>query len=223
MRVICFDLWGTLIRSILGNGASYLDVLVDKNHSPDSLSMKAHLFLMTNAWMSSPWVATAIQEQRSPTYIEMAWALTEHLQLHDRSDLVMAVANRWQQDNEHIEWLPGARETLQWVKGQPRTKLVLITNITIAGLHAAGRYMGTTGGPRFDHSVLSCEHPFAKPEPYIWERCMNVWDGDEYWMIGDNPVIDLAVPTTLGWKTILVGDKGVNITEVPSIINKGKR
>lgn len=222
MRVICCDLWGTLIRSIHGNGASYLDVLVDKNHSLAYLAMKVKLFLMTSAWMSSPWVARALQEQRNPTYLELARALTEHLHFHDRPDLASAVASRWQEDNDHIEWIPGAQDTLRWVKGQPKTKLVLITNITLTGLHAACRYMTETGSPPFDHTIMSCQHPFAKPEPYIWERCMQVWDAQEYWMIGDNLVVDLAVPAALGWNSILVGKDRVSIADVPTIINKGK-
>lgn len=221
MRVICFDLWGTLIHSCQGNGESYLDVLVDARHSHSFLAMKVKLFLMTNAWMTSPGLRTAIQEKRIPTYLEMARALTEHLHFHDRPDLIASVASRWQQDNDNIEWIVGAQKTLNWVRAQPNTKLVLITNITVAGLHAAEMYLSKKGSPRFDHCIMSCEHPFAKPEPYIWERCMQVWEANEYWMIGDNPVVDLAVPKTLGWKTILVGEgkDSVRIADVPTIIN----
>lgn len=206
-RVICFDLWNTLVRSCQGTGASYADVLVRLGANPESIY---------------PIVRDELMVSRME-YRGMALYLCKRLNLRPTENDLLEIANNWRRDDDESEWLPGAVQLLEELHKHDHI-LVLITNITKRAWNAVESKLGIA--LYFNRTFLSCNKGYSKPDQRMWQTVENVlpnFSPSERWMIGDNETDDLAVPATMGWKTILVGVKGVPLTEVPGIIDGSKR
>lgn len=205
MRVICFDFWNTLARSLQGGGASYADVLVRLGaKKPEAIYPIVRDELMVGRY----------------TYEQMVKHLCSRLGLAaiTSSDIAEAVAN-WACDNERVAWFDGAVELLDVLREQG-DKLILITNITAPAWEAVNLRLNVAR--RFDKCFLSCVAGFSKPDPRVWDYVERSYlNAREYWMIGDNEVDDLAIPSSMGWKTILTGTEGVPLVEIPRIIHRG--
>lgn len=202
MRVVCFDLWSTLAYSLQGNGASYADVIVRLGADPDAIYQIVRDELMIGMFY----------------YEQMVAHLCSHLGLAATpSDIAEAVAN-WARDNEHVAWFGGATELLDDLSEQG-DKLVLVTNITAPAWEAVNLRLNVAC--RFDKCFLSCVAGFSKPDSRVWKYVKQSYpDANEYWMIGDNEADDLAIPSTMGWKTILTGTAGIPLVEISRIIHR---
>ena len=206
-RIICFDLWNTLVRSCQGTGASYADVLVRLGANMESIYPIVREELMISQM----------------DYMEMAVYLCRRLNLRPTENDLLEIANNWRRDNDESEWLPDAVQLLEELRRQDNA-LVLITNITWPAWAAVNSKLGA--GQHFDYTFLSCCEGLSKPDQRVWQTVENVlpnFSPSERWMIGDNETDDLAVPAAMGWETILVGAEGVPLTEVSGIIDGSKR
>lgn len=244
-RVICFDLWGTLVYSSVRR--TYEDVLAE--YWPRELIQETvRNLLMTDAWIRHPLSDHDGQGTLRPDHMRTTamlltrlWKINPpfmtpthwdscHWDMFDRNttdfaELLIETARYWQWENEQVRWIHGAQEVVESLKAEGET-LALVTNTTSYGDGMIDRVLelNRPSGRFFSTVFNSCEYPFAKPDPRVWE-CLKEHFAhmDEYWMIGNDPAIDIAVPATMGWKTILVNHMdGLMITEVPKIIEEGK-
>ncbi len=238
-RVICFDLWGTLIRSCVR--VTYEDFLTQ--YWPRELIQNTvRDLLMTRAWIRSPLrqhdgqgilrldhlrtasiLLTRLLSIQSPS--QKVFSDDRNWDFFDRnstefSELLLRTAHLWQKENEYVKWAEGALNVVKALKVAGE-ELVLVTNTTDYGIGKVDRVLPL--GDYFPHTWASCAYPFAKPDRRVWECIVEQYpEVNEHWMIGNDPVVDIAVPATMGWKTILVNHPdGVPITDVPSIINGG--
>lgn len=204
MRVICFDFWNTLARSLQGGGASYADVLARLGAKPEAIYPLVRDELMVGIF----------------DYEQMVEHLCSRLGLvATSSDIAEAVAN-WACDNERTAWFNGAVELLDALREQG-DKLILITNITAPAWEAVNLQLNVTR--RFDKCFLSCVAGFSKPDPRVWDCVERSYpNAREYWMIGDNEADDLVLPPSMGWKTILTGTEDVPLVEIPRIIHRAE-
>jgi FMN phosphatase YigB (HAD superfamily) len=203
MRVVCFDFWNTLARSLQGGGASYADVLVRLGAKPEAIYPIVRDELMVGIF----------------DYEQMVTHICSRFRLAaNSSDIAEAVAN-WARDNERAAWFDGAVDLLDALCKQGDQR-VLITNITAPAWEAVNVRLDVTS--HFDTLFLSCVAGFSKPDPRAWDYVEQSYpNASEYWMIGDNVADDLAIPVTMGWKTILAGTTGVPLAEIPQIIHRG--
>ncbi len=122
----------------------------------------------------------------------------------------------WKAENDALQWIDGAQQIVASLKNA-ETAVVLVTNITVVGMYAVYDKLPEIGA-MFDRCYWSCEFPAAKPDPYMWQNIQDKYGDATYWMVGDDPLIDLVMPCALGWHTILVGNNGVPLAAVPAII-----
>lgn len=223
-RLVCFDLFDTLIETTLpdnGSYSSYLRAETGKNAAEVSALVR-NLFMRTDRPEAPPRLPFFT---RQSDYKTMSDELTRRLLpappwVNRRTAVASGVAERWEAENQTIRWIKGAPETIANLRANGST-LCLATNISAIGWQETLRRLPKLA-ELFDDYTVSCFAIAAKPDPYIWERLMSTYnDIDEYWMIGDDLILDLTVSKALGWKTILVGKNGVSISEVPNIISKG--
>jgi len=239
-RVICFDLWGTLVMSLVQR--TYEDYLAD--YWPRELIQKTvRDLLMTDAWIRSPLRQHDGQGILRPDHLRTAAMLLTRLRsiqspektvflndhnwnVFDRTttefaELLLETVRLWKRENELVKWIPMAREVVEALKAADE-KLVLVTNTTDFGIGEVDRVLRLR--EIFPHTWASCAYPFAKPDRRVWRFIMeHSPDADQYWMIGNDPITDIAVPAAMGWKTILVNHpEGVPISEVPRIIKESK-
>ena len=239
-RVICFDLWGTLVRSSVRE--TYEDYLA-QYWPRELIQQTVRELLMTDAWIRSPLRQHDGQGILRPDHLRTAAVLLTRLLgiqppakmlfLDDRNwdvfdrnttefaELLMETARLWKRENELVKWIPGAQEVVETLQVAGET-LVLVTNTTDCGIAEVDNVLRLRG--IFPHSWASCAYPFAKPDCRVWECLMeNFPNMDEYWMIGNETAMDIAVPNAMDWKTILVNHPdGMSISEVPKIIGGGK-
>lgn len=221
-RVICFDLWGTLVDCRSGNNTTYEDSLAE--YWPrKTIQTAVRTLLMTNAWMLQPLCERKGDTVLSPTYPIMARMLIAQLPMIDRAidrdQLALAIAPLWANDNQRATWLTGAQALLELLARRGDI-LVLITNTTRRGWIVVNRRLGIQ--QRFNDVFASCDQPFAKPDPRVWRWVMNRYaNAVEYWMIGNETKYDIVVPRRLGWKTLLVGTDGIDLACAASVFQGG--
>ena len=58
---------------------------------------------------------------------------------------------------------------------------------------------------------ISDEVGYLKTAPYSFEKIMATYPDCHYMYVGDNPAKDFLVPNRLGWTTVCLLDKGLNI------------
>ncbi|HBB37903.1 MAG: hypothetical protein UV82_C0010G0047 [Candidatus Magasanikbacteria bacterium GW2011_GWD2_43_18] len=245
-RVICFDLWGTLVSSPVHN--TYEDYLAE--YWPRELIQETvRDLLMTSEWLNHPLVMSEAGYDRSKRYgtsyrdhLEMVGVILTRLwRIKPKAyegcffnggkfdlntsiftEVLMKAARLWYLENEKVEWIPGAEKLLKLLRASGEI-LGLVTNTTVCGAVMVDDKLPDLE-EYFSRCFYSSEYSFAKPSRLVWEslsaeRCFQLMD--EYWMIGNDPVMDIAVPAAMGWKTILVNHPdGVPITDVPKIIGK---
>ena len=124
----------------------------------------------------------------------------------------------WKEENDALQWIDGAQRAIESLKSDD-TVLVLVANITIVGMYAVYNKFPEIGR-MFTRCYWSCELPTAKPDPYVWRQIERQYVGTEYWMVGDDPLVDLAVPHAMGWKTILVGKNATTLADIPRMIKE---
>ena len=236
-RVICFDLWGTLVRSSIR--VTYEDILAE--YWPRELIQKTvRDLLMTNAWIVHPlrehdgilrpdhlhtaaMLLTSLWKIKPPSQF---WSSSYDWDAFDMNTstfarLLFQIEWHWEQENHRVHWIENAQEVLNLLKDREE-ELVLVTNTTSCGIGKVDLKLNLRHF--FKYTWASCAYPFAKPDRRVWECLMKQFpDMDEYWMIGNDLIMDIAAPAAMGWKTILVNHpEGVPISEVPKIIGEAK-
>lgn len=97
--------------------------------------------------------------------------------------------------------LPGAREALQTVSRAGLFNVVLSNHAPeLPGLVDALGF-----GPLVMRTITSASLEFEKPDPVIFETAFRLVDAArDSWMIGDNPVADIAGARHVGMRAVLV-------------------
>lgn len=238
--VIAFDLFGTLARSAY-TGPKYYELLEAHGwgFSPDYVGAvirgQAMNFSTIN-WDMRSRRASGIQLDEYAIAREYSALLAKRLgnsfdMPPDAYDGMMISASAlntqnfvspaelvrcWKAENDALQWIDGAQQTIASLKNA-KTAVVLVTNITVVGMYAVHEKLPEISA-MFDRCYWSCEFPAAKPDPYMWQSIQREYGDAMYWMVGDDPLIDLVMPRALGWHTILMGDNGVSLAEVSAII-----
>ena len=200
-RVVCFDLWNTLITSLDPTGASYEKTLVQAG------VVQAEIYpLVRDQLMNADW-----------SYKKMTSIITNHFEIND-PEVAKQVVTSWQQDNTQTTWFPGATRLLKEL-GKTNI-LVLISNITAPGWKTVNAQLNIER--YFDMVILSFAERISKPDEKLWLKVEESHpDATEYWMIGDNESDDLTVPQNRDWKTILVSKNGTDLIKIRSQLTEG--
>ncbi len=105
--------------------------------------------------------------------------------------------------------MPGARELLEWIAGQQRFTMAVITN----GFSEAQRpKMKTAGIDRyFQYCFLSEELGFMKPDRRFFDAALQQMQAraDECLVIGDDYKVDIAGAAAAGMEQVFYNYKGV--------------
>jgi putative hydrolase of the HAD superfamily len=184
MKVICFDLFNTLVKEV-GGGAGYEEALISLGIERSEIYPVVRDKLMT----------------RSLDQEEMISFLFDHFELSGFFVERQEALKDWRRDNSSAQWLPGAKKLLLRLKKQG-SALVLVTNVTKPGWQAVESKLQISR--YFDRLFLSFEQQVTKPNPEVWHRVMSWYPGlkpEHFTMIGDRLDDDLWVPANLGWKT----------------------
>lgn len=185
MKVICFDLWGTLMTSP-GTGASYESVLTDKGVPQENIF---------------PFVRDNLMTKRL-SYEEMAQALFNNFQVEPKVGEIKKLVELWSTDNKQAEWISGTLEVVRKLRAEGRV-VVLVTNITKPSWNRVNDRFQLTS--EFDYTYISCNEGFVKPNNKVWEK-IESWfptiPTEEFVMVGDREIDDLATPRERGWKVI---------------------
>ena len=194
-RVICFDLWNTLIRS-LTSGASYEEVLVELG------GPRAEIY---------PFVRDQLMTTER-TYTEMIDELFNHFKISSHAQERDIAATLWEEDNQRAIWFSGAQKLLSALQQQGDT-LVLITNITAPAWNTVNPLLNLE--IYFSLCFLSYAQGVSKPHPSIWQNITAGFPSTtEFWMIGDNQADDLDIPESMGWNTQLVTKNGYDLSNL---------
>ncbi len=197
-RVICFDLWNTLIASLDPTGASYEQTLINSGVCQSDIYPIVRDHLMN----------------KGLGYEQMAEILCNHFGITDQEVGLRVIAS-WQNDNTKTRWFKGAKTMLK--KLRQSNTLVLISNITAPGWETVNQRLGID--QHFDKLLLSFQEGVSKPSPELWDRVKILYpEAKEYWMIGDNVADDLLIPRKLGWNTIRVEKDGSTLTLVRKLL-----
>ncbi|MBI2888407.1 MAG: HAD hydrolase-like protein [Candidatus Liptonbacteria bacterium] len=207
VKVICFDLWNTLIRTTRQTGG-YESVLV-------RLGVKREEIY--------PWVRRRCMTGENVTYDEMVKKMFDHF-FKDFTENPAKYSNEieeakrlWRADNDSAIWFKGAQAALRTLR-EKEYFLVLLTNTTWMGW--VDKQLNIS--PFFHHALLSCETHVTKPQPFAWENVMSLFPGvppRSFLMVGDSED-DVAVPAQMGWRTVKVG-KQPNFPEILKKIEAG--
>jgi len=188
-RVVCFDLWNTLMRSPEG-GAGYESVLLEHGVPAEQIFPFVRDYLMT----------------RRMSYEEMAKALFHRFAIEPATGALDKLVKLWSTDNKHAAIIPHALQVVKTLRRRGRIA-VLVTNSTAPGWHAVSRIRS-----EFDYAYISCDEGNVKPNLSVWET-IESWfptvDRNEFVMVGDREIDDLATPRKRGWKAIPADSMGM--------------
>lgn len=198
-RVICFDLFHTLVVPADGVGTIYSDVLVELGVSRERIYSFVRASLMTS----------------NLSVEEMVAALFDHFGIDPGvyADAFVRAVDGWTSDND-CRFVDGAEELLTELRARPRTAVCLVSNVTRPGWEEVDRRLALS--PRFAGLHLSWCEGVAKPHPDCWTNLLHRLGSPDLpshmcWMIGDNQADDLDPPAAMGWNTFLVRDSGANL------------
>ncbi|MBI4098808.1 MAG: HAD family hydrolase [Candidatus Magasanikbacteria bacterium] len=205
-RIVCFDLFDTLVIPLKTSGASYSDVLVRLGVPHDRVYPFVRDHLMTND--------LTIEEMVSALFSEFGIDRDRY-----RMELQEAI-DSWGEDNNY-QWIVGATELLEELGRVPGLALALISNVTKPGWEAVNRQLSV--GERFHTLHLSWKQRVAKPNPRCWLGQMDLLNErtvilSRCWMVGDNQADDLDTPASIGWNTYLAAKDGSNLDGVRKLI-----
>lgn len=191
-KVVCFDLFHTLVLPIAGSGASYADILVKLGAPREQIYP-----IVRNQLMITD---KSIEEMVQHLFETFGISLEKN-----EKDYADAVAG-WKADNQ-CKWMDGALELIEQLRSDPTTAVCLISNVTRPAWEMVNHQLLLAD--RFDAMHLSWQHGVAKPDIYCWKQIlqqlgMDTVSPDACWMIGDNQTDDLDPPASMGWKTILI-------------------
>lgn len=196
-KVVCFDLWGTLIESgTLHYNRPYIQMLLDGKKSVPTEDAAI--------WLQE-FICRRLMSERFETYEAMAELLLAEFQPANISPAVLAEAMR--KENQSTFWLPRGVYWLNFFRELQRDRfsdelrLVLITNTTWPGwLDVERRHSFSR---LFDKVYLSCEFGKAKPDSYVWKTAESWFPTikpEDRLMIGDSQESDLAIPRARLWQ-----------------------
>jgi len=180
MSVICFDLWGTIVRPKIST--SYQDVLVSYGVRREEIY---------------PFVRSEIMNH-AIGYKEMEFLLRNKFGIPvSSSETIMEC---WRRENESSVWVDDAQLLLTQLSS--RHTLVLVSNCTMPGWQSVENKLGVS--KFFHRTFLSWRQGMSKPESKVWLTIEDWYPNDgRFWMIGDTED-DIHTPNLLGWGTFLV-------------------
>lgn len=189
IRVVCFDLWNTLVRT-MGAGASYEKTLVNRGVPVEKIFPFVRDQLMTGKF----------------TYSEMTKKLFHYFAIDPSPAETTELINLWKADNKEAAWIRGARELVRKLRAQGRIT-VLVTNSTWPGWHGVNRRLEIAR--EFDFVYSSCNEGSVKPNTRVWET-IESWCPEvlvqEFAMVGDREDDDRKIPRQRGWKVFSEGE-----------------
>jgi putative hydrolase of the HAD superfamily len=104
--------------------------------------------------------------------------------------------------------IPGAIETVRWLREETRLRLALLTN---GSREAQRRKLERFAlADLFDHVLIEGEMGVGKPDPRAFERALDALEtpADETWMVGDNLHWDVAQAQRMGMRGIWIDGSG---------------
>lgn len=167
-----------------GTGASYESVLTERGIPAERIFPFVRDHLMT----------------RRMSYMQMAKALFDHFTLESKPGDLERLAKLWVADNKQAVWIPGAIEVVRTLRAKGRI-VVLVTNSTAPGWQAVKSEIRR----EFDYVYISCDEGNVKPNDRVWETIESWFPTicrDEFAIVGDREVDDLAKPRERGWGAI---------------------
>ena len=177
-----------------GAGASYESVLIEHGVPASEIFPFVRDNLMT----------------RKMTYAEMAKALFNHFAIRPTSNDLAKVTELWATDNKKAALIPGALETIRALRKQGRI-VVLVTNSTAPGWNAVSHLRR-----EFDYVYVSSDQGYAKPDTRVWEMIESWFPAvvrEEFAMVGDQEIDDLAIPRQRGWGAISANEIGTLVSK----------
>ncbi|OGI34470.1 MAG: hypothetical protein A2259_00975 [Candidatus Moranbacteria bacterium RIFOXYA2_FULL_43_15] len=210
-RVICWDIWGTIIETSY-TGQTYVEYLSQWKDA-DVISATVRNVLMTHEAKRSQIAFDAMADDRPLNYEETAKILCARLfdpvPLDLPPDIKLPswkkVAELWRMENEAVRWIPGAKEVILWIKKHyPGDIQVLVSNTTEVGWWHVDEKLGISDLFGWSKCFLSCKGPVAKPDPFLWQLVKKEYpEANRYWMIGNSYIFDDAIPHALSFSTLV--------------------
>lgn len=186
-KVICFDLWKTLVDS--PSEFDYVDLLLEAGVN------KKEIY---------PFVRSQLMIRDFSGYHEIVAKLMNRFKLTDRR-LKDELIRRWIGGNQNVQWLTNAQRAIALARQNGAT-VVLVSNLTGPGWRDVERMLGIS--QHFDYRFLSFAERAAKPDGQVWKRVEEKYQkASEFWMIGDSAEDDMVVPAQKGWRVVHANDQ----------------
>jgi HAD superfamily hydrolase (TIGR01509 family) len=131
----------------------------------------------------------------------------------ERPALARSIGEAYSDERERrMEPLPGAIETVRWLRGQS-CHLVLLTNGSSAAQRRKIERFALAD--LFHHILIEGEMGFGKPDPRAFARALGSAgvDPSDAWMVGDNLEWDVSQARRLGIHAIWVDHRGRGVPE----------
>jgi FMN phosphatase YigB (HAD superfamily) len=193
-KLICFDLWETLVN--------------EPFTTEDCWKPFALAYPRKFSWTKiHELIARILHGKNQPT----EKSVYEILKLFDVADRALAeeISGRWNYSCDQVNLYPEALEALENLRRKDK-RLGLITNTSRYGWEAIQRKFSLGG--YFDYLSLSFEQGHVKPESEIFEfieRESGIANS-EIIMIGDSYENDFISPRKRGWMSILLDRQRTN-------------
>lgn len=122
-------------------------------------------------------------------------------------EIADAFSDLREKGENRLRMVPGSLETIKYLKSEG-IKLALLTNGSARCQRDKVESFNLK--PFFDGIYIEGELGYGKPDPRVYLTALNelAVKKDSTWMIGDNPLWDVAAPQKLGLKGVYVKLKG---------------
>lgn len=131
--------------------------------------------------------------------------------------LAGGIAARYRQQRDaRLRLLPGAVETVKWLR-ESGCRLALVTNGDGGAQRRKIVRFGLTD--LFDSILVEGELGFGKPDPKVYTRALRDLSADaaDAWMVGDNLEFDIAQPQRMGVFGIWIDRRGTGLPDASPV------